>query len=293
MNNKISLRKYINPSSNEIKDFANSMIKNTNSLEDIIQNIFSWFDENISYSRLQAPYFPLQRNDLDVLSMKSGTCGDYSNLIVSVLINLGFNAKYAYLKRDCYGHEQDHVCAAVEVDTKLILIDATLPYRKWHGFNCKHMEYDLYSPEEFEMKMKKEEDFFYEKALKLGNENFGGLLYAPWIYDDVLINSKDRIESVFYLLICEDNVQWTLWVNYIVYTKTTSSTPLLVRIDETLKRTVQFSVNKPTSLWDNSQWSEELSIEDTPENLKSDYFYRCLLSIDNNIHSIHDIILNI
>ena len=58
--------------------------------------------------------------------MKAGTCGDYSNLLVSVLLAKGFDACYAYIHRDCYGHAQDHICAAVNENGKNILIDASL-----------------------------------------------------------------------------------------------------------------------------------------------------------------------
>ena len=47
-----------------------------------------------------------------------------------------------------------HICAAVNENGKNILIDATLPYRKWHGFDCPHQDYELFSPDEFEYKMK-------------------------------------------------------------------------------------------------------------------------------------------
>lgn len=122
--------------------------------EQIIRNIISWFDENVKYSRLNSPYYPLQRSDIDTLRMKSGTCGDYSNLIVSTLLDLGIPAKYALLKKDCYGHNQDHICAMAEVNSNWILIDATLPYRKWSGYNTPHLEYDACTPDEFEAKFK-------------------------------------------------------------------------------------------------------------------------------------------
>ena len=98
--------------------------------------------------------------------MKSGTCGDYSNLIVSTLLNLGIPAKYTFVKKDCYGNNQDHICAMAEVDNNWILIDATLPYRKWVGYNTSHIEYETYTPDEFEAKFKKEERYWANLALK-------------------------------------------------------------------------------------------------------------------------------
>lgn len=293
MNKKIENHTYINPQSDEIFKFTAEMNKDTNSLEEVIHNIFHWFEDNVKYSRIEQPYYPLQRNDLEVLSMKAGTCGDYTNLIVSVLINMGISAKYAYLKRDCYGDEQDHICAAAEIDGKCILIDATLPYRKWYGFDCPHKEYELYDPQEFEIKMKQIEDTFLTKALNLGNENLAGILYAPWIYDEVILNTEDKLESVFYLLIFENESNWTLWTSYIVYTKDKGSIPLMLRVNQNMDRIFQFSINEPDSLWDDNQWGKEYSLDEITESMKSEYFYRCLMSVDDNIEAIRGIMLNI
>lgn len=293
MNEKIENRTYINPQSDEICRFTTDMNKDTKSLEEVIYNIFQWFDENVKYSRIEQPYYPLQRNDLEVLEMKSGTCGDYSNLIVSVLINMGIQAKYAYIKRDCYGDEQDHICAVAEIDGKRILIDATMPYRKWYGFDCPHKEYELYDPQEFEMMMKKEEDVFYTKALNMGNEKLAGLLYAPWIYDDKIINTEDKIESVFYLIIFDNESNWTLWISYMVYTKCKGHIPLMIRVNQNMERIFQFSVNEYDSIWDNDQWGDEYSLDEIPESMKSEYFYRCLKNVDDNIEVIRGITLNI
>lgn len=293
MNQKIENRTYINPQSYEICRFTADMNKDTKSLEEVIHNIFQWFDENVKYSRIEQPYYPLQRNDLEVLAMKAGTCGDYSNLIVSVLINMGIPAKYAYIKRDCYGDEQDHICAVAEMDGKRILIEATMPYRKWYGFDCPHKEYELYDPQEFEMMMKKKEDAFYTEALNRGNEKFAGLLYAPWIYDEKILNTEDKLESVFYLLIFENESKWTLWISYMVYTKNKGYIPLMIRVNQNMERIFQFSVNEPDSLWDDNQWGDEYSLDEIPESMKSEYFYRCLKNVDDNIEVIRGITLNI
>ena len=117
---------YIHPYSDEIKIFIEVVIGEEKVLEEICKKIFAWFDKNISYSRLNAPFFPLQRSDLDVLEMKSGTCGDYSNFMVSVFVTMGFEMAYAYVHKDCFGDEQDHICTAVKVRDKWVLIDAIL-----------------------------------------------------------------------------------------------------------------------------------------------------------------------
>ena len=189
---------YIHPDSDEIRSFALQIKKDTTTIREFFEKLFKWFDENIEYSRLNNPFTPLQRSDLDLLHMKSGTCGDYANLIVSILISLGIPAKYAYLKRDCYGDEQDHICAAAFIDDKWILIDATLPYRKWYGFDCPHQEYDLLEPLEFEKKMKVIEQKCISQAIGMGNLQYAGILYAPWIHDDIVLWNEDRYDCEVY-----------------------------------------------------------------------------------------------
>lgn len=71
---------YIHPQSTEIESFFKELCIHNISLEKLIVEIFEWFNKNISYSRLSAPYYPLQRSDLDLLKMKSGTCGDYARI---------------------------------------------------------------------------------------------------------------------------------------------------------------------------------------------------------------------
>ena len=88
---------YIHPSDEKIKEFIQKLELVNKDLKEIIHVIFKWFDSNVKYSRLNAPFYPLQRSDLDVLDMLSGTCGDYSNLLVSVFIALGYESRYAYL----------------------------------------------------------------------------------------------------------------------------------------------------------------------------------------------------
>ena len=192
---------YIHSDDKVIDAFIQKNIKDRSSIKTVCDELFNWFDKNVKYSRLNAPFFPLQRSDLDVISMQAGTCGDYSNLLVSIFQKLGYEAKYAYIHKDCYGDEQDHICAAVRDNNEWILIEATLPYRKWYGFNCQHQEYELLSPDDFEDKMKKEECYWINIANQYGNELFAGLLYAPWIHEEIIKQSDSGLESVFFLLL--------------------------------------------------------------------------------------------
>lgn len=177
---------YIHPTDQAILAFGREMSRDGVDLPSICRNLLRWFEEHAAYSRLNAPFFPLQRSDLDVLTMQAGTCGDYANLIVSVLSALNFDARYAYVHRDCYGDRQDHICAAAKAGGSYMLIDATLPYRKWHGFACPHQEFDLLSAQEFEKKMKAEEAYWSLAAQRHHNKMLAGLLYAPWIHAECM-----------------------------------------------------------------------------------------------------------
>ena len=177
---------YIHPDDKRINEFIKAVVSDGSSLKAVTDSLLVWFDENVEYSRLTAPFFPFQRSDLDVISMLSGTCGDYSNLLVSVLLNLGFEAKYACVHTDCYGDKQDHICAAARKGEEWILIDATLPYRKWYGYDCPHRDYELLSPREFEERMKNEEAYWTNLAERYGNPLYAGLFYAPWIHERII-----------------------------------------------------------------------------------------------------------
>lgn len=264
---------YIHPADKRISDFSAAICKNDSSLETVCRSIFAWFDSNVAYSRLEAPFFPLQRSDLDLLAMKAGTCGDYSNLLVSILLAKGFDACYAYVHRDCYGHSQDHICAAVKGENaRYILIDATLPYRKWHGFDCPHQAYELLSPEEFERRMNQEEANWCSVAEKHGRTLLAGLLYAPWIHADCVLESKERLDHVFFLLTLGNRPEPLLYVYYQHYTSQEGTLPIMAVIS-TEKISFHFSVHPHNDLWDHKQWSEafeekELSAQYLSEELR-------------------------
>lgn len=275
--------KYINRDSKEILDFSKEMSRDVVGTENIIKNILRWFDENMEYSRLNSPYYPLQRSDVDTLRMKSGTCGDYANLIVSTLLNLGVSAKYAVVKQDCYGHNQDHICAMAKIDNEWILIDATLPYRKWWGYKTPHKEYDIYTPSEFEEKFKKEERYWYNLALKWKEEKYAGLLYAPWIHEELIVNRYEFMDSIFYLLIFSDLNDWNLYVYYLRYTSEKAKSPVMATINSQ-EITYRFSIHQVKSIWDENQWSGKYEPNDIPKNYKDEKFIR----LDKNINKIVD-----
>lgn len=289
MHNTLDNYKYINHQSSEIINFTKKMSENTSHIKEVINNIFKWFDENMEYTRLNSPYYPLQRSDIDTLLMRSGTCGDYSNLVVSILLNLGIPAKYAYLKRDCYGDYQDHICVIAKIDDNWILIDPTLPYRKWEGYETPHKEYDIYTPEEFEEEFKKKENYWTELALKWGEEKYAGLLYAPWVHEETVINTDTNIETVFYLLVFNNIDDWNLYIYYLEYTPERSSSPIMSIINPE-NCTYRFSITEVESIWNEEQWSPEYTLEIIPENLKGEKFFRFNSNIERNLNKIMQII---
>ena len=267
------------------------MSRNVVDTKHIIKNIIRWFDENVEYSRLNSPYCPLQRSDIDTLRMKSGTCGDYSNLIVSTLLNLGIPAKYAFVKKDCYGHNQDHICVMAKVDKNWILIDATLPYRKWAGYNTPHIEYETYTPDEFEAKFKQEERYWANLALKWGEEKYAGLLYAPWIHEEVVINTDEVMDTIFYLLSINGLDDWNLYVYYLHYTSERAVSPVMAIINP-IKRVYRFSVFKVESIWDEEQWSDEYNLDNIPKKFQDERFIRLNINIETITNRVKQIIPN-
>lgn len=262
---------YIHPDDRKIEEFIQQNIPDRSTLKTIAAALLKWFDKNIRYSRLDAPFFPLQRSDLDVLSMRSGTCGDYANLVVSVLQRLGYETGYAYVHVDCYGDEQDHICAAVRDAGKWMLIDAAQPYRKWYGFDCPHREYELLSPDAFLKRMKKEEQYWAEIAERYGNALYAGLLYAPWIHEEPIFESDDALEHIFFLLFLDKEKKATVYAYDMKYTKENGITPVMCIISGE-ERKFCFSKKKAEGIWDNAQWSEAYAEEDIPEEWKTKGF---------------------
>jgi len=280
---------YIHPQSSEIESFINELDLWNLSLSSVVRTLLLWFDNNTSYSRLNAPYYPLQRSDLDVLKMKSGTCGDYSNLVISVLTRLGYKAKYALVNVDCYGNPQEHICATVWNETQWKLIDATLPYRKWHGLDCPHKEYELLSYDDMKIKLKQDEKYWTDKAIEWNKESFAGLLYAPWIHEDVVVCTEDTLETVFFLLILDSVTEYNLYAYYLIYKKGDASSAILCRAanDEQYYR---FSDNPAENIWDEEQWGEEYMKSSIPRGYCSDRLSIMFERIDQITPLVHKIV---
>lgn len=285
----VSEDEYIHPQSTVIEGFIKELHLNNLSLNNLVEILFRWFDDNISYSRLNAPYYPLQRSDIDVLKMQAGTCGDYTNLVVSVLTRLGYVMKYAYVHVDCYGNPQDHICAAVWNEEHWQLIDATLPYRKWMGPDCQHKEYELLSYDEIRARLKKEEAYWTNKAIEWGNESFAGLLYAPWIHEEIVVCTEINLETVFFLPILDSVNEYNIYVYYCVYSPNNALSVILIRINKN-ETYYSFSINSAADMWDEKQWGEEYIREAIPEKYCSDRLTKMNESIDRIVPVIQRMI---
>ncbi len=288
-NKMLNHDEYIHPDSMEIGCLINELQLEGKPLSSVPGELFRWFDNNISYSRLNAPYYPLQRSDLDVLRMKSGTCGDYSNLVVSVLTRLGYKTKYAFVNVDCYGNPQEHICAAVWSEGQWKLIDATLPYRKWHGWDCPHKECELLSYDDMKTRLKQEEKHWTDKAAEWNRESFAGLLYAPWIHEDAVVCTEDSLETVFFLLILDSAAEYNLYVYYLVYTKDDAASVIMCRVTND-GQYYRFPVNTPKDMWDDEQWGEEYTKSGIPECYHSDRLATLSERIDRIAPSVHHIV---
>lgn len=281
---------YIHSEDSRIAAFIEAHIHDTSSVRAVSESLLLWFDKNVRYSRLNAPFFPLQRSDLDVFSMRCGTCGDYSNLIVSVLVRLGYEAAYAYVHKDCYGDAQDHICAAVRDGQEWALIDAAMPYRKWYGFRCPHREYELLSVNAFEEKMKQEEAYWMDTAKQYGNPLYAGFLYAPWIHERIIRETGTVVESAFYLLTTDAQKHWTLYAYFLRYTKENGYIPMMCMVSDGM-RTYRFSRKKPQTIWDDEQWGEAYSEDKIPDVFQTESLREFQASMDADLPKITDILL--
>ena len=282
------MEQYIHPNNEEITQFIEELELRNLSLKDTTLKIFEWLDNNIAYSRLNSPYFPLQRSDLDLLEFRSGTCGDYSNFLASVLITLDFKVKYVLLKTDCYKNPQEHICLTVQENNVWKLIDPTNPYRKFCGFDCQHQEYEIKTPEEFLKWNKELERKYLKQADEFGDHRYAGLLFAPWIHQDTIFESEELLEVVFYLLILEKPKSFQIYSTYIEYTKNGGYTPIMCRIENGIEN-YSFSIHTPKNLWDSNQWSEEYLVDEVPQIYKDEKYFLLKDNIQKRLKKIENI----
>lgn len=258
---------YIHPTAPEIQQLVTNLGGPAQSAMDLMAAALDWFDtEQIQYSRLNAPFAPLQRSDLDVVHWHSGTCGDFSNLLVSLLVAAGHPAAYATVQKDCYGDWQDHICAATQVAGRWVLIDATDPYRKFHGLDCPHQAFKLLTPAEMTAKFRQDETTWTAQAAEWDDPCMAGVLYAPWLHNQTVMETEDSVGSIFLLLSLPAVHHWRLDAYYQCYTAVRGFS-LIRRVITPASSVYQFSEHSPAHIWDEKQWSLPTPVRNLPKKL--------------------------
>lgn len=118
--------------------------------------------------------------------------------------------------------------------------------------------------------------------MEWGDERYAGLLYAPWIHEEVVVNTDEVLETIFYLFIINGKDNWNLYVYYLHYTPDKAVSPMMAIINPSTM-IYRFSISSAESIWDEKQWSEEYIFDNEPENLKDERFIMLNSSIQNII----------
>lgn len=121
-----------------------------------------------------------------------------------------------------------------------------------------------------------------------GDHGYAGLLFAPWIHQDTIFESKELLEVVFYLLIIEKAKKFQIYSTYIEYTKNGGYAPIMCRIENGIEN-YGFSINTPSNLCDINQWSEEYLAVEVPEVYKNKKYFLIRDNIQRNLKRIEDI----
>ncbi|MFT8410806.1 MAG: transglutaminase-like domain-containing protein [Schleiferilactobacillus perolens] len=245
---------YIHSTDPEIKQLVTDLGGPDQSALELCANILDWFDaEKIEYSRLDVPHSSMSRSDLDVLHTHSGICSDFSHLLVSLLTAAGKPVQYAHVQQDCYGDRQEHVCVAIQVNNQWQLVDATDPYRKWYGLDCPHQQFTLLSPAQMTSYLQQ-------------TQATPSLLNAPWLHDQIVMETEESMGSVSVLLSLPKTHQWRIDAYYHYYTALCSGA--LVRQVATPDHSyLQFSEFSPDDIWDEKQWSNPCTVQELPKKL--------------------------
>ncbi|MEK5521497.1 transglutaminase-like domain-containing protein [Heyndrickxia sp. FSL W8-0423] len=220
--------------------------------------IFNWLVSNINYSRLKQPHFPLVRTDVDTLSLREGTCGDFSNLFVSCMLHLDIPTKYVRVKRDVYNDEQDHICAAFFDGDRWMLVDPTPSYELINGWDIRHKEIELIEPEKHWEELQNEEYQWFSIAMnKYNDAAISGILFAPWIHESIIHTTKDQTKTVFFLLTFDKNYNWKLWVTYHEQSARKRSCP--IRLRSTKKGVYEWDecLDDTLEVWDENRWESK------------------------------------
>jgi len=219
--------------------------------------LFEWRLNHLSYGRLKKPLFPLIRTDLDMLELKEGTCGDFSHLFVSFMQALKIPARYGIVERDLYGDAQDHICAAFRDrdESRWISVDPTPSYGKVAGWDIGHRTSEWRDPEEHWAAIREEEIVrLHQAARRYRSLLLSGIIFAPWMYEEIIEVSQAGVTSVFVLLATDDELRWKLHVTCHMKGQKDRSCPIRLRTDSRDVLEWDECANEQMELWDEARW---------------------------------------
>jgi hypothetical protein len=258
-------RIYCHPNSTEIKNLIKSIPTNNKTNYEKAKWIFDWCVNNLEYGRLKKPFFPLIRTDLDVLELKEGTCGDFSNLFVSCMESLDIPSKYVIVDRDSYNDRQSHICSAFynSIENRWILVDPTPAYGCVSGWDVRHKEIKFIEKEEYWVARKQEEyDWIKRSILEYKSLFLSGILFAPFIYEG-FIKKTDRQNTTLFAYLTVDNLlQWHLMATLHDYTKKSRSCPIRITSVKLDNYEWAASINEDFEVWDEKRWKPKRSVDE-------------------------------
>ena len=118
-------------------------------------------------------------------------------------------------------------------------------------------------------KLKEEEKYWTNKAIEWKKESFAGLLYAPWIHEEIVDSTDNSLETVFFLLMLNSVHEYNIFAYYLVYSDTDASNTIMCRVSAE-EMYFCFSVHPADNIWDENQWGEEYMKEAIPRHFCSD-----------------------
>jgi len=121
--------------SSELVSIIQSYVSDCKTDDQKARKIYDWFEENVDYgiSKKELGY----SNSLEVLKNQEGVCGEMAFLYVSMARCLSLRASYASISIDYQGKEVHHACAAVHLNST-VLVDPA-----YHSFDIQHKEYEI------------------------------------------------------------------------------------------------------------------------------------------------------
>lgn len=264
LQNAILHKKYCNPDNSQVIELISYIPLDLKCDLQKAKWLYDWCLDNLDYGRLKKPYFPLVRTDLDVLELKEGTCGDFSHLFISFMDALNIKAKYVKVVRDIHNDEQDHICACFynEEEQRWILVDPTPSYGRISGWDIKHREIKFIDKDAHWESLKKEEVLWAMRSVEKYNSLLlSGMIYAPWIYEGIINQTKTETESIFVLLTLDSSLKWNMQVTWHMNAADTRKCPIrLRRTSNSDSYEWDECIDEDLEVWDEKRWNSNGSV---------------------------------